>query len=174
MVRLVPLSDVEYAQFAGEQVREYANQLVRAGEVEPALGVATARERLAELLTDRLRASGHEFLAALSAQDSLRVAWIWLSPAPEFLGPGHDRTRWLSQITVGERQRGLGWGRVTLLEIERRLAALGVEQLWLRVFDWNVGARRLYESVGYELATQFPTDAHLRKYLVQGPPKLGS
>lgn len=169
-VHLIALTEAEYAEFAEEQVLEYANQLVRAGEVDGEHGVATARARLADLLADRLRASAHEFLAAVAAQDGARVGWIWLSPAPEFLGPGHDGARWLSQITVGERHRGRGWGRAILLELERRLVALGVEQLWLRVFDWNVVARRLYESLGFELATQFPTDAHLRKYLVQGLP----
>lgn len=164
-VNLVSLSAAEYVEFAEQQVLEYANQLVRGGEVASERGAAVARERLADLLADRLRGSGHEVLAAVAADGGTRVGWVWLSPAPEHLGPGHDRTRWLSQITVNECRRGLGWGRATLAAIERRLASRGVEQLWLRVFNWNVAARRLYESQGYELATQFATDAHLRKYL---------
>ena len=164
-VHLVSLADDEYVAFAERQVVDYADQLVRAGEVDPERALSVSRDRLDDLLRDRLRTAGHEFLAAFSTQDGARVGWVWLSPAPEFLGLGHESTRWLSQITVAEPQRGRGWGRATLIETERRLTSLRVEQLWLRVFDWNVVARRLYDSLGYTLVTQFPNDAHLRKWL---------
>jgi ribosomal protein S18 acetylase RimI-like enzyme len=169
-VQLNPLSDSEYAEFAALQVVEYAHQLVSAGEVAAENGIATAQERLAALLTDRLRVAGHTFFVASSAPAGVRVGWVWLSPAPEFLGPGHESTRWLSQVTVEEAHRRRGWGRSILVAMERHLAAAGVEQIWLRVFNWNVVARALYESQGYELATQFATDAHLCKRLSRTGP----
>lgn len=33
---------------------------------------------------------------------------------------------------------------------------------------WNVAARALCESEGYEVVRQFPTDAHMRKLLSVG------
>jgi ribosomal protein S18 acetylase RimI-like enzyme len=148
------------------QIAEYAHQLVRAGEVTAENGVVTARERLDDLIADRLRAAEHVFFVATSAaHDALRVGWVWLSPAPQFLGAGRGRMRWLSQLTVDELYRNRGWGRAMLDAVEHHAAALGVEEIWLRVFDWNVVARRLYESGGYELVNKFATDAHLRKRL---------
>lgn len=146
---------------------EYANQLVQAGEVTSENGLVSARERLEDLLADRLRTKGHEFHRAASPPTGVTVGWLWISPAPEFMGAGHATTRWLSQITVNQVFRGLGWGRAILLEAERSLASQGVEQIWLRVFNWNTIARRLYESLAYELVTQFPADAHFRKRLTQ-------
>ena len=67
-IRLVPLTDAEYAEFAAQQVLEYANQLVRAGEVPTESGVSTARERLDDLLADRLRTTGHDFFWRSSAK----------------------------------------------------------------------------------------------------------
>ncbi len=164
-VELISVTDSEYAEFASQQIVEYAHQLERAGEVTLGDSLAVSQERLLDLTADRLRAAGHVFFVARSALDASRVGWVWLSPAPEFLGPGHDGSRWLSQLTVDEALRGRGWGRAMLVMVERRLVAVDIGQLWLRVFDWNTAARALYDSLGYELVRQFPTDAHLRKKL---------
>jgi ribosomal protein S18 acetylase RimI-like enzyme len=164
VVRLAPCDDAEYSEFVALQIVEYADQLARAGETTRENAVAMSQDRLGDLAEDRLRTSGHIFFVATSVEGS-RVGWVWLSPPPEFLGPGHERTRWLSQLTVENRCRGRGWGHAILVAIEQYSASLGVEQIWLRVFDWNVVARRLYASHGYELVSQFPTDAHLRKVL---------
>lgn len=163
-VELLPLDDAGYAEFAARQVLEYADQLVRAGEVGAADGARIARERLADLLADRLRAAGHEFLRAVSPA-GVPLGWIWTSPPPPFLDADAARTRWLSQLTIDESLRGRGWGRAVLAAVEARLAAAGVEALWLRVFDWNLPARALYAACGYEPAARFAVDAHLRKRL---------
>ena len=164
--RLVPCTEIDYAEFATLQLVEYARQLVNAGELVPADGLVTARKRLSDLTADRLRPMGHTFFVAESALDGSRIGWTWISPPPLLLGPGHERIYWLSQLTVLESHRRIGWGRAILDAIEHHLCALGAEELWLRVFNWNVPARRLYESHGYALVTQFVTDSHLRKRLV--------
>jgi len=136
--RLVPCTEIDYAEFATLQLVEYARQLVNAGEVVPADGLVTARERLSDLTADRLRPTGHTFFVAESALDGSRIGWTWISPPPLFLGPGHERIYWLSQLTVLESHRRIGWGRAILDAIEHHLCALGAEELWLRVFNWNV------------------------------------
>ena len=164
IVRLAPCTDVEYAEFVPLQVAEYARQLVQAGEVPPQEGLSTARERLADLAADGLRSTGHDFFVAVLAPRYVRVGWVWLSPAPSSIGA--SRARWLSQLTVLEPYRGQGWGRAILRAVERHERDRGSEEIWLRVFDWNVPASHLYLSHGYELAQKFATDAHLRKRLV--------
>jgi GNAT superfamily N-acetyltransferase len=163
LVRLSPCTDREYAEFVPLQVAEYAQQLIQAGETTAENGLATARQRLADLSADQLRTAGHVFFVATSLDDAARVGWLWVSPAPTFLGPGHERTLWLSQVTVEEPHRRQGWGRAIMVALEDYATDLGMQEIWLRVFDWNVVARNLYESLGYELVTQFATDAHLRK-----------
>ncbi len=164
-MHLTPVSDTEYAEFAQRQVAEHALTLVRAGEVPEKEGEAAARHVLAALLADELRGQGHSFYVARSRLVRPRIGWVWLSPAPAFLGAHHDRYRWLSQLTIDERVRGRGWNRALLTATERHLSSLGVEQLWLRVFDWNTSARALYDSQGYELVERFAVDAHMRKRL---------
>ena len=167
IVHLVACSDSEYAVFARQQVAEYGAQLVRAGEVSAEDGSSVARERLQDLSGDRLRTQGHEFFVARSAHDATLVGWAWLAPPPAFLGPDHERTRWLSQLTVEEPRRGQGWGRAILTAIERYERSRGSRAIWLRVFDWNTAARRLYLSEGYEVARKFSGDAHMCKALTR-------
>ena len=164
-MRLIAVDDAEYADFAERQVLEHASQLTRAGEIVEADSVALARERLRGLLADELRALGHQFFVARSAIVKPRIGWVWISPAPAFLGPSRAGSRWLSQLTIEETVRGRGWGRALLNATERYLVQIGVEQLWLRVFDWNTAGRALYDSQGYELVERFTNDAHLRKRL---------
>ena len=61
--------------------------------------------------------------------------------------------------------RGLGYGRALLDALHHRLASQGVTELYLRVYDWNAAARRLYAASGYEIVAQFQTDAHMRRRL---------
>ncbi len=164
-VHLTPVDDAEYADFTKRHVVDYAHQLTRAGEVSEAESIEASRLRLGALLADELRKAGHLFFVAHSGIVKPRIGWVWVSPAPAFLGPNHAHTRWLSQLTVEETVRGRGWGRALLTATERYLAKIGVEQLWLRVFDWNTTARALYDSQGYELVQRFPNDSHLRKRL---------
>lgn len=162
-VHLKLCDDAEYSEFSSRQVGEYAMQLARAGEVSADESISVARSRLTELTADRLRSSGHEFLTARSAEDDARIGWLWLSPPPDFLGPGHERTHWLSQLTVEEMHRRAGWGRAILKELEPHVRRRGYNAIWLRVFDWNTPARRLYEAQGYCLERKFDLDAHLGK-----------
>jgi ribosomal protein S18 acetylase RimI-like enzyme len=164
-VQLAACDDDEYREFSSRQIVEYARQLARAGEVSGEESLATARQRLAELTADRLRSHGHEFFTARAAQDDTRVGWVWLSPPPSFLGAGHERTCWLSQLTVEESQRRRGWGRAILNELERHARNRGHHAIWLRVFDWNVAAQSVYLAQGYGLAQKFETDAHFCKRL---------
>lgn len=164
-MQLTACDDSEYREFSSLQLVEYANQLARAGEVSAEDSLAVARERLGDLTDDRLRSGGHEFLVARSSQDDVRVGWVWLSPAPSFLGAGHERTCWLTQLTVEEAERGRGWGRAILDALDRHACHRGHTEIWLRVFDWNVVAQRLYRSHGYDFARKFAVDAHFRKRL---------
>ena len=163
-IELRSLTDDEYADFAERQVAESARQRVNADEWSTEEAPILARAEAADLLADRLRDAGHLFLKGVTA-DGICVGWLWVGPAPAFIGSGRERTRWLGQITVEETVRGRGFGRALLEALHTRLRADGVEELWLRVYDWNTVAQRLYRSLGYELMRQFETDAHLRKVL---------
>jgi len=164
-MHLTPVTDAQYAEFSKRQLVEYAEQLTLAGEVTKEESLAAARKRLHGLLADELRINGHQFFVARSAILKPNIGWVWVSPAPAFLGRKRDAARWLSQLTVEATVRGRGWSRALLEATEQHLVERGVEQLWVRVFDWNTAARALYDEHGYELVERFGKDSHLRKTL---------
>lgn len=69
-------------------------------------------------------------------------------------------------ITVAERARGAGVGRALMEAFEDWARAHGVTRLVLGVYDTNDTARRLYESLGYEIegverqSVKFPDAVH--------------
>lgn len=164
-VTLEPLSDDEYGNFVEAQIAEAARQRVEAGEWSPSEAVARAHDELGDLINDRLRRRGHEFLKGV-VNDVGCVGRLWIAPAPEFIEESREAIRWLAQITVEESLRGRGYGRAFLTALHNRLSAEGVSQLWLRVYDWNIAARRLYEGMGYETVRRFETDSHMRIVLL--------
>ena len=103
-IRLVVLDDAEYVDFSEKQVIEHAHQRVRAGEWTSDQALGRAREALTKLLADKLRDSGHFFLKGVRT-DGTCVGWLWVAPAPAFLGDNCEDKRWLSQITVAEALR---------------------------------------------------------------------
>ena len=165
-IALVPLDNTEYADFAERQVAECARQYVNAGEWTSEESLRRSRETQADLLSDVLRSAGHVFFKGID-DDGTRVGWLWVGPAPEFLGEARECKRWLHQITVEETLRHRGYGRALLAALHRWLEQPGIEELWLRVYDWSEAARRLYAGAGYEVMRKFPTDAHLRRRIAK-------
>ena len=166
---LVPLTDAEYVDFAERQVVEAARQRVEAGEWSLTEAEQRARLEQADLVADQLRGRGHTFFKGTRAADGALVGWVWVAPGRLVLkqyGVSElTHVRWLGQITVRDELRGRGYGQALLTKLHQQLAAEGVEALYLRVYDWNIAARRLYARCGYEVVRQFANDAHLRKAL---------
>ena len=165
---LSPLTDAEYAAFVALQARETAHEAVTAGEWTADEAPARARQDTAELRADTLRGSGHAFYRGVDAGGD-RLGWLWVAPAPDHVagyGVGDvARARWLAQVFVEESRRGRGFGGALLAALHRQLTDEAVTDVFLRVYDWNIPARRLYASSGYEVVGQFATDAHLRRRL---------
>ena len=165
---LSPLTDDEYAAFVTLQVEETAREAVRAGDWTAGEATGLALQDTADLRADTLRGSGHTFCRGVGAAGE-RIGWLWVAPAPDFVagyGVGDvARARWLAQVFVEESRRGRGYGSALLAALHRQLADEGVTDIFLRVYDWNTPARRLYAGCDYEVVGQFATDAHLRRRL---------
>lgn len=180
-VALHPLDDAEYAAFAEQQVREYARQQVLAGEWPESEALERARTSEHELVTDALRDHGHTFFKGVAADPAAdlvdgttkTVGWLWVGPIPSVVTgiagiagiAEPTRARWLYQITVAESERGRGFGTHLLAALEAHLYAHGATDLYLRVFNWNTVARRLYDRAGYEPVLTNDVDTRMRKRL---------
>jgi len=166
-ISLLAVSPMEYREFVAAQIAEFADQKVRAGQWRPTDAESLSRHVVEGFLPAAGPTPGHRVLKAID-EGGERVGWIWVGPPPvKPLNVPHRR--WLYQITVEPTMQGRGVGRAMLDRLERDLAADGVQELYLNVFRWNVAARSLYDSAGYEVILEGESDAGMKKVLKKPP-----
>jgi ribosomal protein S18 acetylase RimI-like enzyme len=145
-IELVPLADYEsriaalFADYAQDLVHELG---LWHGEAED-----RAARKLAELLPRGSRTDG--MILRTVVAEGVPVGWVWAGlPAPPRPGMG-----WLHNVEIDEGHRNRGYGRSVIAAIEAELVHRGVRRLGLNVHGSNVGARRLYQRLGYRLLAQ--------------------
>jgi len=162
-VHLVSVSPSEYADFVKVQIREFADQKVRAGHWRTEEAMELSRHAVESFLPQAGPSENHRVYRAVD-ESGRGVGWIWVGPPPVRLLnlPTH---RWLFQITVDAPLRGKGYGRAMLAATEDLVSREGARELYLNVFRWNSVARALYDSAGYEVVHDGETETGMRKTL---------
>jgi ribosomal protein S18 acetylase RimI-like enzyme len=72
-----------------------------------------------------------------------------LSPPPACIDP--DRTIELQRLYVDERYRGQGIGKLLSMHAESHTGNRGFYSIWLRVWDGNIIARKIYSRWNYSM-----------------------
>ena len=144
MVSLRRMTAEEFQSFLDRSIPAYAADKVKAGNWMPDEAERRSREEHARLLPDGL-ASGHQHLYTIEL-DGDPVGDLWLSSDPRLAGGAG----FICDLYIAEgfRRRGVATEAMRLLEGEA--ARLGLSGLSLHVFGGNLGARALYEKLGYE------------------------
>jgi ribosomal protein S18 acetylase RimI-like enzyme len=155
-VRFVPFTEVDFHAWLVEAVPSFALTNVEDGRWTLAESIEKSKEAHAALLPQGLRTPGQFFVHLHDAGTGERVGTLWWAEAEK----GGQPEAWVYNITIEDSARRRGFARAALLELERVARGHGVHQLALHVFGHNHGARRLYESLGFE-----PTSLTLRKIL---------
>jgi len=161
---LVALTDAEREDFIREDVADFAEWL----ETGKRMPSATAVEQAHIELEPRLRqehaiaeANGHRRWTAVDA-DGSSVGWLWVTPREPGMPPD---CVFLYQILVKARSRRRGCGLAMLAALEKLLAAEGIAELRLNVFDSNRPAKALYAEAGYEFVESLDGRSQLGKRL---------
>jgi len=137
LVRLDPMTEVEFDVFFRDEPVSYAAERAAAGE-PPDLAERIAREQLAELLPDgRHSPEQHLFTAR---QDDEPVGHLWLATGRP--------TLFVYDVVVREGLRGRGLGREVMVAGEAWARGQGAIGVGLNVFAQNLAARRLYDGLG--------------------------
>ena len=155
-IRFVPFGEVDFHAWLVEAIPSFALTNVEDGRWTLAEAIVKSEEAHAALLPQGLATPGQFFVHLHDAGGGERVGMLWWNEADK----GGKLEAYVYNITIEEHARRRGFARAALLELERVARARGVRQLGLHVFGHNHGARRLYESLGFE-----PTSLTLRKIL---------
>lgn len=146
MIELAPMTEAEFATYVAGAVRSYAQAHILAGDVVPEEALARAQTDYDELLPKGL-ASPKQHLFTLRHPLLGPVGILWFELREHPLG----RSAFLYDVEIREDYRGRGLGRDAMQAMEAHLRGLGAVRISLNVFGYNHAARRLYESLGYEI-----------------------
>jgi ribosomal protein S18 acetylase RimI-like enzyme len=155
-VRFVPFVEPDFQAWLIEAIPSFALNNVEDGRWTLAESIEKSREAHAALLPQGLHTPGQFFVHLHDAGSGERVGLLWWAEAEKAGRP----EAYVYNITIAEAARRRGYARAALLELEGVARARGLQGLSLHVFGHNHGARRLYESLGFE-----PTSLTLRKAL---------
>ena len=141
------MTGVEFATWRADAVESFAADLAQAlGRPLEAARVRAAAQ-FDEELPDGLATAGH-WLFVINDSDGVEVGTVWLGPHPHRPGAG-----FVYDLVIAERMRRRGFGRAAMLAAEEVLRSAGMTEVGLNVFGFNDSARRLYESIGYDVTS---------------------
>ncbi len=139
-VRLEPMSEPAYVDYAERSTVEYTADRIAAGE-HPDEARQVAEEQMVELLPAGLATpEQHLFVAVL---DGAEVGLLWLST--------DSAVPFVYDVEIHEEHRGRGLGRALMDAAAAWCVAHGAPALGLNVFGHNARARALYDSLGYRV-----------------------
>jgi ribosomal protein S18 acetylase RimI-like enzyme len=141
MVRLAPMDAGDLKPYLEQVIRSYADDNVRAGRWTAEQALGESRKQIEGLLSAGLETPGHFLFSIVSEPEGEKVGILWLAVEPQraFV---YDL-----EVFANARRRGHAEAAMRLAEDVAR--SKGASRIMLNVFGDNVGARRLYDKLGY-------------------------
>lgn len=148
-VSLRPMTDEEFEAWREGTIQSYAADIAQSSGVALESALARSREQFTQLLPDG-PATARTWLMRVLDHDGHDVGVLWIGPHPT-----RDGAAFVYDIEIDAGWRGRGLGRAAMQAAERLATGAGIAAIGLSVFGFNEGARRLYDSLGYQVvATQ--------------------
>ena len=151
MLRLIPMNQGEFEAYLKIAVAEYAQAHTKAGDCEPEKALELAQKDYRELLPQGLQ-SPNQFLFS-GVDDSsgtgkpVGMIWFGVKEKPD------RKAAFIYDFRIDAEHQRRGYGEEVLLRCEELAKDMGISRISLNVFGFNVGARKLYEKVGYRIVS---------------------
>lgn len=144
MIDLVEKSEASLATWLSTMWADYRTDLLAAGMSADEADKNIERNR-AHLMNGDRPSPGQHILDVIN--DGAVVGTLWLGHLPS---QGPDEW-FVYDIVIDETLRGTGLGRATMIAAEKFVTSHSGKRLALNVFGPNTVARRLYESLDYQV-----------------------
>ena len=155
-VRLVPMTEEQYVAYRSTSDEGYAQDIASSGSMSLEDARTKSAADFARLLPDGLATENERFWTAYDAETGAEVGMIWV----HYEARSEGLTAFGYDFQVHEQLRRHGYGRAIMTATEDQLRDQGVVSVGLNVFGDNLGARSLYEQMGFEV-----TSVQMRKRL---------
>ena len=149
------MTEAEYACFREAAIPGYAADKVASGQWSAEQSLELSRQAFEELLPEGLR-TPNNYLYSVRDDQGQAVGTVWIA-AKEQAG---RRIAYIYDIEIRPEHRLRGHASRALAAAEDEARSLGLCGIGLHVFGHNIGARALYEKLGYQ-----PTNINMFKPL---------
>ena len=147
MVRLLPMTELDFRAYREHLIREYAADKVRSGNWSEEGALERSARETDQLLSDGLKTPEHYLFSIHDDASNRNVGILWFA----IVNWGGKRLAFIYDIEVDANDRGKGYGSQALIALEEKVKTLGLNIIGLHVFGHNQVARKLYEKLGYEI-----------------------
>ncbi len=144
-VKFVEMNDKEFKDYLDSEIQSYANDKIKVGNYPPESGLEEARKEFENYLPDGRFTKGQHLFSVIDDCNGEKVGMIWFATNMVEAPNG----AFVYDIRIDDEFQGRGYGTATLLLLETKVKEFGKEKILLHVFAHNVGARKLYEKLGY-------------------------
>ena len=154
MVKLTPMEENNFAAYLERLIREYAADHVANGNWLEEESPEKARKQVGDLLPDGLKTKDHFIWSILEESSGQKIGVLWVNVKDE----GSRRRAFGYDFWIEPSLRGKGYGKQSLLALDKKLKSMDVESMGIHVFGDNATAQGLYRKMGFEV-----TGIHMRK-----------
>ena len=147
MVKLVPMTDAEFAEYLDTAIELYAQAHIKAGDCDASEALELAQGDYATLLREGLRTRGHYLYSLFDEASGTHVGMIWF----EVRERRAKKSAFIYDFVIRAEHRGKGYGAQAMTRLDRTVEKMGVARVSLNVMGHNRVARSLYKKQGYEI-----------------------
>lgn len=144
MIELCRMAQTEFEVYYPKAVRNLAHEMAKANRIPPNEALTLARRCLETLLPEGNVNTPDQYLYnILVNKRQIGVLWFGIRRAGAVL----DAFVW--DLVIEPLSTGQGYGKLTMLALEKEVRALKISRIYLNVFSHNRRAQSLYEWLGY-------------------------
>jgi GNAT superfamily N-acetyltransferase len=139
-----PMTAEEFVDWRPRHEREYGENMIEFGGIEPDAAHEKAKQDFLRILSDGLDTVGHSLYTV--DDDGTPAGSLWLAERDDEQGT----FLFVYDVNIDEDRRGRGLGRVAMVFAEEEARRRSIPRVLLNVFGGNEIARSLYRSLGYD------------------------
>jgi ribosomal protein S18 acetylase RimI-like enzyme len=147
VIRLVPMTEIEFRVYRERLIRGYAEDKVRSGNWNAEDSLKRSEQETNQLLPEGVATPDHYLFSIRDDALAKNVGILWFA----VVHWGGKDLAFIYDIEVDATLREKGYGTQALGALEEKVKSLGLDTIGLHVFGFNHGARALYEKMGYEI-----------------------
>jgi GNAT superfamily N-acetyltransferase len=151
MIRLVPMTKVEFDDFLEGDIRLFAEENVRSGYWDKTGALEKSRREHKRLLPDGMVTRNHYFYT-IRKEDDTALGTLWMKVD---LSSQAKPFGFIHNLEIHKPFLEKDYAAQAMLELEKIASGFGLKQLNLLVFAHNEDDQSFYERLGYSVKSMF-------------------